>query len=45
MNDIDIVAATIGFYISMIKSGKSWTEECEKERAKALEALQRLAKK
>lgn len=45
MNDIDIVASVIGFYIAIIKSGKPWTEECEKERAKALEALQRLGKK
>lgn len=45
MSDIDIVAATLGYYISMIKSGKSWTEECEKERTKALEALRRLGEK
>lgn len=45
VNDIDIVASALGFFISVIKSGEPWTDECEKEKTKAREALQRMTEK
>ena len=43
MNEIrkalDKATETIGFFASVIKSGESWTEQCEEAKVETLELL------